>query len=81
MKNHISPDVPFEEWCNTWIAPMVLMMPCPALEPVLAKAFQLRPQTLPFIVDICSTDVKLANHISIFRIKNNIFIAATSNAH
>lgn len=58
MKNHISPDVPVEEWCNTWIAPMVLKMPCPALDPVLAKAFQLRPQTLPFIVNICSNDVQ-----------------------
>jgi hypothetical protein len=61
MKNHISPDVAFEEWCSTWITPMVRMMPCTALDPVLAKAFQLRPQTLPFIVNICSNDVIFAS--------------------
>jgi hypothetical protein len=61
MKNHVRPDVPMEIWCETWIAPMIPMMPCAALDPVIAKAVQIRPQTLSFIVNICSDEVCRGN--------------------
>jgi len=71
MKNHIRPDVPVELWCRTWIAPMVLIMPCPALDSVIAKAVQLRPQTLSFIVSICSSEVSKITIILGLQIKIN----------
>ncbi|CAB3374146.1 Hypothetical predicted protein [Cloeon dipterum] len=54
MQSHIDDGVSVELWCNTWITPVITLMPCPELEPVLSKAVQIRPQMIPFIVDICS---------------------------
>ncbi|XP_059483569.1 thyroid adenoma-associated protein homolog [Neocloeon triangulifer] len=72
MKSHINIEVPVELWYNTWIMPVVLMMPCPALEPVLSKAVELRPQTLNFIIEVCSNELSKssaskdsANHLKV----------------